>query len=88
MSRLILTAMGIALLAGVGSADIINGNFDADLSGWSIAGGGWSWFDYPGSGSPAGGAAIFLGTGDAWIYQPGCTATFVEGQQYALSFLA
>lgn len=88
MSKLILTAMGIALLAGVGYADIINGNFDTDLSGWTTTGGGWYWFDASSSSSPDGAATIFFGGSDTWLYQPGCTATFVEGQQYALSFLA
>jgi hypothetical protein len=83
---------GVIGWAGLATADLVpNGGFDTDLSGWSQAGPGpWVWFDAPASGSPEGGAAIFFGTGDTWLYQPNCTTppAFVAGQTYELSFLA
>jgi MYXO-CTERM domain-containing protein len=85
---------GLIGWAGLATADAVpNGGFDTDLSGWNQVGfgaGGWQWFDAPASGSPEGGAAVFLGSGDTWLYQPGCTTppAFVAGQNYELSFLA
>lgn len=83
---------GVIGWAGWATADMVpNGGFNSSLSGWAEVGaGGWGWFDYPASGSPEGGAAVFLGAGDTWLYQPGCTTppAFVAGQAYELSFLA
>jgi hypothetical protein len=85
---------GVIGCAGMATADLVpNGGFDTDLSGWLQAGpgeGGWGWYDTPASGSPDGPGTVFLGAGDCWLYQPGCTTppAFVAGQAYELSFLA
>lgn len=74
------------------TADMVpNGGFDSNLDNWNQVGaGGWGQFPSPASGSPEGGAAVFLGAGDTWLYQPNCTTppAFVPGQAYELTFLA
>lgn len=85
MIGLVLTAF-LVCLVGTSRAELVpNGDFSSGLSGWGWQGG---WSGVTTDGSPDGPSARV--NGNAWLYQPGVTSStpFVEGQTYALSFLA
>ena len=81
-----LLTVSLICLVGTVQAELVpNGDFTNGLNGWSTAG---TWTATSSDGSPDGPSVRV--NENAWLYQPGVTSSsaFVEGETYALSFLA